>query len=131
MSKEPSALLDLALKTFTDLNFAELEVLMSAELGRLAVLSDVIRDDGDGKDQTNHIAKGIDHYLIRAEFLQWLCTNKEAVAHISSRGVNLRGGKIEKELDLSYTTVPFSLDIKECAIPHGIKLEYSTFGNLS
>lgn len=131
MSEEPSALLDLARKTFKDLSPAEREVIRSAERGRVAILPDVIKDVEDGHDPSVHTAEERGNYLVRAALLRWLCSDKQAVTYVSSRGVDLFGGKIEEALDLGSITIPFPLYLKRCWIPLGIGLEFSTVENLN
>jgi len=124
MSTAPP-LLTLAAQAFSNLNNAENVLIQSAELGRIAILPEVI----PGLDGTTPVVADTD-YLIRAELLQWMCTDSRAIAHIASRGIDLIGGKLDDELNLSNANIAFPLRLNRCLIPKGIRLEYSTVSQL-
>lgn len=130
MSAEILTLPDLASKKFNDLRPAERRLLESAGRGQWTPLPKVIGGDAeDAAPKPKPAAAG--DYTVRAEVLSWLCTDKQAAALVTNRGVLISGGEIEGELDLSFASIPFPINIKECAIPGGVRLEYATVGNLS
>jgi hypothetical protein len=125
MSK--TSVLNLATQVYSDLNAAEKQLLGSADSGSITVLPSLI-DLGTGT-QSPPISAG--DSVIRAEVIQWICTNREAASLITPRGINLVGGKIAGQLNLSHATIAFPLELRSCLIPDGMRLEYATLGNLN
>jgi hypothetical protein len=59
---------------------------------------------------------------IRSALLSWLCTNQQAAACISPKGIRIRGARIEGPLDFEGATLAHRLSLIRCAIPEGIRL---------
>jgi hypothetical protein len=53
---------------------------------------------------------------VRASFLRWLATDREAAAHIDSFGLRVANATITSALDLSFCMVPFRLRFRRCSL---------------
>ena len=68
---------------------------------------------------------------IRAELIQWLCTEPEAAQRANSRGVNVLAAKVTGDLDLSFTNMGFPLSLCHCYLVNDANLTYLTIPALS
>ena len=95
--EQSSPLLELAKKKFGAQNLrpSEQTLFISTDKGEQAV-----------GDSTNN--------LVRAEYLSWLCTDREASARVTLRGVDIAKMKIEGNLDLDTAQIPFPILAKNC-----------------
>jgi len=118
--EKAQGLVDLAEKAFPEppLGNAEREMLRAAALGSWADLraGNEPEDDPTGAGQW-----GADR-AVRAELLRWLCTDHEASDLVDTRGVLVRGVRIDGRPDLSCADVPFRLAFSGCAFPAGLSL---------
>ena len=103
--EQSSPLLELAKKKFGAQNLrpSERTLFLSTEKGEQAV-----------GDPTNS--------LVRAEYLSWLCTDREASARVTFRGVDIAKMKIEGNLDLDSAQIPFPILAKNCEFEGEISL---------
>lgn len=51
---------------------------------------------------------------VRAQLVRWLCVH--AAEAVDPRGIFIHGARIEGDLDLSFTTIPFPLIFQQCRI---------------
>ncbi len=63
--------------------------------------------------------------ILKANRIEWLCTQPEAIERVTHRGIQIRGVRIDDELGLSGVQVGFSLIIIHSALPGGIDLQVS------
>lgn len=66
--------------------------------------------------------KADQHPEVRADFLRWLATDKDAAAHIDPRGLRVEYATIPSDLDLDYCKIPFPLEFKYCTFREAIRL---------
>lgn len=52
--------------------------------------------------------------VIKANLIQWLCTNRKAIPKITEFGISIRGAHILGDLDLQTANVPFPLKFDNC-----------------
>lgn len=62
-----------------------------------------------------------DHEL-RAEVIEWLCSDKKAIAPITHYGICLKEANINNSLNLAYLDIPFRLNFEKCNIREKIEL---------
>jgi hypothetical protein len=67
---------------------------------------------------------------IRSGLLRWLCVDEYARKEIDPHGLNIRGGKITGQLDLSFVTVPFPLQFQQCYFENQLNLYQSEIPGL-
>jgi hypothetical protein len=68
---------------------------------------------------------------VRAELIRWLCADEEASKAIDPRGLRLYAAKVVGELDLSYLSLRFPLELSHCAVTSPIDLRYITAPSLN
>jgi hypothetical protein len=71
----------------------------------------------------NTVSKNND--FIRAECIQWLCTNPAAAALVAPSGILIRGLHIEGDLDLDFAQIPFPLQMSKCGFIRRIDMAYA------
>ncbi len=76
----------------------------------------------DGKDADCTSLSEKDR-VIQAERLVWLCTNPDASAQVTYRGVSIVGAQIEGELNLQWAKVSFPLRVRQSAFTQTIILQ--------
>ncbi len=67
---------------------------------------------------------------LKADRLIWLCTDPAAVKLVPSRGVWLRGARIDGRIDLYRTNVPFSLTFYDCLFTNGFNIAHAKLEEL-
>lgn len=108
----------LATNKFGPLTDAELKLLDAVSTGTVAQCGSV----NDAENDPNNASTWPDERTIRSSIVQWLCADKEALTHNSSLRISVRHARLIGELDLSGTSLGFSLTFLRCAIPEGISL---------
>src|SRR5260370_695950 len=78
----------------------------------------------DGKDADCSNLSG-EHRVIRAKLFSWLCTNPDASAQLTYRGVSILEAKIDGEVDLEWAKISFPLRIRQCVFKEAIVLRSS------
>src|SRR5271166_2504661 len=63
--------------------------------------------------------------IVRGDRLSWLCTNQDASAHVTYRGISIIGAQIEGELDLAWGKISFPLRTRQCFFKESIILQNS------
>ena len=85
-------------------------------------------DYSSKKDEENNPAnadKWTAKRVIKAEQIQWLCTDREAKKHVRHKGMQVQGARIEGELDLDFVEMNFPLSFHKCAFDKTISLQYA------
>src|SRR6267143_827242 len=110
-------LVELAKKRFAPRNLtnAEIELFRAAQIGRTA--SALIHDAEDNapEDDPKNCSTWPAERVVRAECLEWLLTDKEASACVKYNGVEMRGMRVDGNLDLSDAEIVFPLFALKCA----------------
>lgn len=63
--------------------------------------------------------------VLRADRIEWLCTDREAVKKVTHKGVQIKGARIEGELTLSYANIAFRLSIGKSAVAKGMVIRHA------
>ncbi|MCH8244246.1 MAG: hypothetical protein IH897_16790, partial [Planctomycetes bacterium] len=80
-----------------------------------------VADYGDGDPA--EADKWGEERVLRADRIEWLCTDREAITAVTHRGVQIKGARIDGELDLSFAKIEFPLAIEHSAIPRGMVMQ--------
>jgi len=59
---------------------------------------------------------------LRAGIIEWLCSDKQATALVTHRGICIKGANIDDLLNLAYLNIRFPLYFEKCNIPEKIEL---------
>ncbi len=106
------ALLKLAIARVGGLNDAERNVL------RLSALKSPTEDSTQPPE-------------VRAQFLRWLATDRDAAAHIDPLGIRVFGADVVHTLELNYCKMPFPLRFDRCELKGEVNLRYAELPFLS
>jgi len=112
-------LIDLAKAKFDELTKAETKLFEETPIGIFIVCSGPEGKDNDpnNADQWPAIR------TIRAECVEWLCTDPEASSLVTHKGVQVKGARIDGEIDLKFAKISFPLYFEKCAFPQPINLQ--------
>jgi len=69
--------------------------------------------------------------IIRADRLSWLCTNREASAQVTHRGLSISGAKIDGKVDLAWAKISFPITAFKCVFKDTIILSYGHIAYLN
>ncbi len=61
--------------------------------------------------------------VLRADRIEWLCTDRDAVKEVTRKGVRIKGARIEGHVDLSYVKIEFPLWIVNSAVRRGFTMQ--------
>lgn len=119
-TSEQSILLELAREKFTSGNFSDAEekLFRAAEVGEVASMMTGVEASDDPAKAANWGTERV----LRAEFIVWLCTDREASLLVTHRGIQVWGMRIDGSLDLSGANVRFPLWIWKCCLSDPIRL---------
>jgi sRNA-binding regulator protein Hfq len=112
------ALLALAREKFGTLSRAEEELFSAAQQGRPASALAVDEKENNPADAVNWPADRV----ARAKCVSWVCTDPQALVLITYQGLELRGMRIDGELNLNNAEPKFSLRARQCAFSETISL---------
>jgi hypothetical protein len=105
-----ATIIELALSRFNqDVLPAEKNLFQSAEVGENADCSALSENDR----------------IIRSDRLSWLCTDREATAHVTSRGVSIIDSEITGDVNLEWSKMSFPLRTRKCTVLGSIFLRNS------
>jgi hypothetical protein len=113
-----TSLVELAEKRFGKVTRAEERLFFAVALGNVADYSSQIEKENDLSTAANWPSQRILH----ADRIAWLCTDPEAVSHVTHRGLGIKGARIDGKLDLRYADINLALYFDKCVIPGGIGL---------
>jgi|GEM_PF-1750598 len=108
----------LATNKFGSLTAAELKLLEAVTTGTFAHCGSA----NEAENDPNNAAVWENDRTIRSSIVNWLCTDKDALGHNASLRIAVRHARFIGELDLSGTSLGFSLSLARCAVPEGISL---------
>ena len=100
-------LLESAKRRFGNLTPAELELLDKSPLGKPTDRRTGVEEEDN---PTNAKSWG-DERIIRAEMIEWLCTDAEASSLVHRKGIRVGGARIKGERDLSPTSAVSHHDV--------------------
>jgi hypothetical protein len=126
-SNNESKLYELALKKFPTFNFtkAEKKLLKDVANGKLVDYIGELKKNTD----PNHAIKREELPVIKPELIVLLCTDKKASEMVTYKGLWIKGARIEKELDLAFSEIPFPLRFENCDF-NDINLRYADIQHL-
>lgn len=87
--------------------------------GEIAGYSSEKVDENDPANADKWTAKRV----IKAEQIQWLCTDRKAKKLVTHKGIEIQGARIEGELDLQFAEMSFPLTFRKCAFNKTINLQ--------
>jgi hypothetical protein len=119
-------LFEIALAEWLPLFSGEIAVIDAVLKGEWADLSSETREDDD-LDMT---CPWGERRFVRAEFLRWLCTDRDITALIDPRGIRIYRATIIGPLDLSFSTIPFPLVMFGCYLTDHVDLHLATIQGL-
>ncbi|MGA9780152.1 MAG: hypothetical protein ACLPRE_01840 [Limisphaerales bacterium] len=61
--------------------------------------------------------------IIRGDLLAWLCTDPQAATLVSYQGIQLQGFRIDGQVNLTFSHIPFQLTAIDCAFTGDIRLD--------
>lgn len=108
----------LATTKFGPLTAAELKLLEAVTNGTLAQCGSAKEEEND----PNTASTWPDDRTVRSAIVQWMCTDKGALACNDSRRIAVSHVRFTGELDLTGSSLGLSLTFSHCAIPDGISL---------
>lgn len=113
------ALLALAREKFGALSDAEEELFRAAQEGRSASALSRDKRENNPSDAVNWDADRV----VRAKCISWVCTDPQASALVSYRGLELQGMRIDGWLDLGSADIQFPFWAWKCAFSEDISLQ--------
>jgi sRNA-binding regulator protein Hfq len=112
------ALLESARKKFATLSHAEEKLFRATQGG---IEASALADNESENNPANSANWNADR-VVRGECIAWLCTDPQALALVTYRGLNLSGMRIDADLDLNDAEIKFSLTARKCAFSGNILL---------
>ncbi len=119
--EEKSELVELAKKHFDDLSEAEIKFFTAVEKEEVA---DYTSSNEEENNPENADQWGNDRVL-HAKKIKWLCTDPKAAKLVTHQGIQIKGARIEGELNLQFVEMGFPLVFSECAFDKTIYLQYA------
>ena len=119
--EEKSELVELAKKHFDDLSEAEIKFFTAIEKEEIA---DYTSSNEEENNPENADQWGNDRVL-HAKTIKWLCTDPKAAKLVTYKGIQIKGARIEGELNLQFAVMGFPLVFFECAFDETIYLQYA------
>ena len=115
-------LIDILPDKLKPLKTAEVRLLDAAQDGKPLGLT----VDDEGEPRRPDLPEDCnDSNTIRAEVIEWLCTNKEARELVSHNGLLVAGIKITGRLGLSFADIPFPLGFFDSVLDDDIYLQHA------
>jgi len=116
--EEKSKLVELAKKHFDDLSEAEIKFFTAIEKEDIA---DYTSSNKEENNPENADQWGNDRVL-HAKTIKWLCTDPKAAKLVTHKGIQIKGARIEGELDLQFAEMGFPLVFLECVFDEMINV---------
>jgi sRNA-binding regulator protein Hfq len=104
-----SKLLELAKQKFATLSEPDTKLFLAVGKGEPADYS-----EKEGEERN-----------VKANHIEWLCTDKRASKLVTHRGIQIKGAHVEGKLDLSFAKISFPLIFEKCAVPMEIDLRHA------
>ena len=97
--------------------------LAQAEIGSLTNEEKILLEKSEQGERVDY--SGQNKQSIRAELIEWLCRDSQAMSLVSHHGIKIKGVRINKVLDLRLAEITVPLIFEESSLPKGINLENS------
>jgi len=68
--------------------------------------------------------------ILKADRIEWLCTDPEASKLVTHRGIWIEGARIDGAIDLEFAMIPFPISFTHAAVPGGITLTYAKINSV-
>ncbi len=114
-----SILLELASEKFGALTEADKKLFRAVANGDFADYSAEDVNDNNPADAN----KWSPERVLKANRIEWLCTDKKASELVTHRGINVKGLRIDEDLALQLARIPFPLIFHRCAFTGIIYLQ--------
>ena len=75
-----------------------------------------LRSFDDEEDNPKNAENWPKKRTIRAEFLRWLCVDKDSTPLIHSKGIQIYGARFKKDIDFKSATLPHPLFLYKCKL---------------
>ena len=121
-----SSILELAEREFKTLSDAEKKFFQAVAEGKAADYSTGIAENDNPAEAQNWK----DDRVLKSNRIEWICTDPEASIKVTHKGLSVKGLRIEGELDLSHSNVPFQLMFDHCSFCDNINLSNSRIKSL-
>jgi hypothetical protein len=69
--------------------------------------------------------------IIRADIINWLCTNIESLKFIPFDGIHITGARINENINLMFINIDFPIGFVGCYFDKGIDLSYSKIDSIT
>src|ERR1017187_7165055 len=116
MSNDIDQLLRLAKEKFPTLSQTEAQPLIKLcqyiVAGKVANFS----AEGENTNEPANAANWPDERKLPAEWLIWLCTDRQTVGLIPQTGFWVKGARVVGKLALNFAKIPFPLSLVKCAV---------------
>jgi sRNA-binding regulator protein Hfq len=119
-------LLELAKAKFGELSPVDDKFFRAAAVGEFA---DYSSEDESQNDPATANSWGSERVL-NANRIVWVCTDKEAVKYATHKGIMVEGARIDSDLDLEESIIPFRLLFGNCRISSDINLRRAELRSL-
>lgn len=116
---ETGSLLELAKRKLGTLSKADKKLFAAAATGNVADYSAETDEDNDPARADEWGGERV----LEADRIVWLCTDAEASALVSHRGLWVQGARVDGRLALEFARIPFLLYFGKSALPAGINLQ--------
>jgi len=117
---EPT-LLELARKKFATFSPAEEKLFRAAQEGnRASALTGDEKEDNPANAANWNAVR-----IVRGECIAWLCTDPQASALVTHRGLELYGMRIDADVDLNNAEIKFPLKAGMCAFSGDVLLQFA------
>jgi hypothetical protein len=119
----------LALKRFPDLNGCEQTAVHNAAIGQDTICAaDPV--ELNPEKYPEHSDQWDKLPTIRAALIRWLLVDPGARTLVDPAGISIRGANIVEQLGLSYTTIPFAIELVKCRIRGVTNLSFANVKSL-
>lgn len=123
---EKSKLVAFAASAFPNLTRAEIALLKQADVKNVGrteyAASGSSSNPNDSSNDPANASQWGPQREIRASLIRWMSVDPDAIKQIDPQGIRVLGAKIVGSLDLSQVRVPFTISLRNCAIPEAMEL---------
>ena len=126
-----SLLLTAVVSAFTATTMAEtapqtlLPQLMANRFGKLSLAEERLANAAAKGEMADCMGLSGDDKNIRGDLLSWLCTDPQATAQLTYRGIFMSGAEIVNEVDLAWAKIPFPIVVSDCVFREAVNLKFS------
>ncbi len=118
--------MELARAEFEDFGPADEKFFRAVAEGEVAEY----REGDEDKDSPANADKWGEERVLKADRIGWVCTDKDAREEVTHRGIEVKGARIDGNVDLAFRKVPFDLFFESCHFGGIITLLHSVVPGL-